>query len=381
MAKEKQLDNSAVSETGFGKELADAFVDAYKTIYDAEEKMTEIEKLAISIIPDDFNICDMPEYISKSLDLVAEVITIPTDLISALNHALGTSTKMIITNVGENINNRKDENKKDDVEKNENATDTSTQTNTTDSSTSQESLNIPAESIKYPAMGIILKRYQIIQYRVKIVQLSIQRRLAKLRKKLLLEMLNGKDDAGSELSIPIKQFLLTVGAVANVISTIVGILLTFINSFVILNVDGAGCAFGPTVKNVMMTAKMVIANSNSSTTNTIPEAVDIAITEAESQIALANNELKRAKLLTMASDATSKVANGEEFSPGSFGSLPKFDGATIREAIKIILQMVVDAEALPRYEKLTPINLRFLVFLTTGFEPAAKKTFGIPGFP
>jgi hypothetical protein len=47
----------------------------------------------------------------------------------------------------------------------------------------------------------------------------------------------------------------------------------------------------------------------------------------------------------------------------------------------MLLQALTDAEAVPRYEKLSITNVRFLVFLVTGFEPAGKNTFGIPGFP
>ena len=47
----------------------------------------------------------------------------------------------------------------------------------------------------------------------------------------------------------------------------------------------------------------------------------------------------------------------------------------------MLLQLVTDADALPRYEMLSASNIRFLTFLVTGFEPAGKMTFGIPGYP
>ena len=342
MAQEKLIDNTEVNNDSSGKDLSKTFVDAYKAVFDIDLKMQELETLARSIIPDDFNICEIPTYMSNTIVLIGEVAEIPMELVAALNHAIGTATKDVFDN---------------------------------------HSLHIPAETVSYTAMGIILKRYQIIQYRVQMMQKFLKLKLAELRKKLLTEMLNGKDDAGSELSIPIKQFLFTVGTAVNVVSSIVGVILTFINTFTILNIDAAGCAFGPTPKNLMMTSKMTIANTRSSTTNTIPEPLDIAISQAETQIEAANGQLKKTKVITMASEATATVAKGGEFGVGSFGSLPKFDGKTIRTAIKLLMQSLLDAEALPRYEKLSPTNIRFLVFLTTGFEPAAQKTFGIPGYP
>ena len=79
--------------------------------------------------------------------------------------------------------------------------------------------------------------------------------------------------------------------------------------------------------------------------------------------------------------AGASSASSGNFDAGSFGSLPKFDPSIIRNAVTILMQMLVDADAVPRYEKLSISNIRFLVFLVTGFEPAGKRTFGIPGFP
>jgi hypothetical protein len=342
VAQEKLIDSTEVNNESLGKDISKTFVDAYRAIFDMDIKMQELEILARSIVPDDFNICDIPTYMSNTLVLIGEVAEIPMELIAALNNAIGVTVQTTFED---------------------------------------HTLHIPAETVAYTAMGIILKRYQIIQYRVQMLQKYLKLKLAEIRKKLLVKMLNGKDDAGSELSMPIKQFLFTVGTAVNVISSIISVLLTFINTFTILNIDAAGCAFGPTPKNLMMTSKMTIANTRSSTTNPIPEPIDIAISQAEAQIETANGQLKKTKVLAMASEASATVANGGNFDVSSFGSLPKFDGKTIRNAIKLLLQTLFDAEALPRYEKLSPTNIRFLVFLTTGFEPAAQKSFGILGYP
>jgi hypothetical protein len=194
-------------------------------------------------------------------------------------------------------------------------------------------------------------------------------------------MLLGKDDAGSAISAPIKALLMGIAITANVLATIVGVILNVINSIVILNVDATGCAFGPTPKSFMTTSKMTVANSKQSTTAPIPEPIDTLITEAERGYEKAKGEIKKAQVLAMASAGASSIAGGGVFDPGSFPSLPKLDGTAIRQAISLLLATIFEAEALPRYEKLTPTNIRFLTFLITGFEPAAQKTFGIPGFP
>lgn len=362
MAQDKEIYNASVDDSVVKGNLVDTFVESYKTVFNIESKIDKLESLASSIIPNDFNVCDIPKYMENAQSLVEEVSSIPSELINALNVALGAVNDELLEEV-EEIH--------DKIEENVN--------NTIDEIKSK--LKIPYNILAYSATAIILKRFQIIQHRIKIIQLSIQLRLSELRKKILLGILNGKDDSGSDISTPIKQFILGVGMTANVISNVVSTLLKFIESFNIMNIDGAGCAFGPTPKNLMKSAKMIIANTRSSTTNTIPEEIDIAITEAENKLKETYAESKKAKLISMSASSSAKVASGEDFSVEAFGSLPKFDGSIIRETIKAILQLILDAEALPRYEKLSISNLRFLVFLTTGFEPAAKKSFGIPGFP
>ena len=205
--------------------------------------------------------------------------------------------------------------------------------------------------------------------------------MAKLRKKVLLELMYNKDDSGSPATAGIKAFLMSMAVVANVIATVMGVILNIINAIVILNVDASGCCFGPTPKSLMMNSKMTVANVNGSTTAPIPQPIEKLISEVENQVEKANGEIKKANVLAMASNAAASVSGGGSFNPGSFPALPKFDGKAVRQAIALLIMALVDAEALPRYEKLTPINIRFMVFLITGFEPAAKKTFGFPGFP
>lgn len=402
MAEDKKIEGTEVGSEGFAKDLAETFVDCYKTVFDMELKVDEIEKIASEIIPEEFCVCDIPVYLQKMGNLVQEVMSIPVEMVSALNAAISGVTAEIKKDLEEKAEELKEkteekvEEVKDDIE--EKAEEVKEQTNeiiddakekvdeikediSSETTKIAETLKVPAEAVKYPAMGIILKRFQIIKYRCEIIQKSIMLMMAKVRKRLLKEMLLGKDDAGSAISAPIKALLMGIAITANVLATIVGVILNVINSIVILNVDAAGCAFGPTPKSFMTTSKMKVANSKQSTTAPIPEPVDKLITEAERGYEKAKGEVKKAQVLAMASAGASSIADGGEFNPGIFPSLPKLDGTAIRQAISLLLATIFEAEALPRYEKLSPTNIRFLTFLITGFEPAAQKTFGIPGFP
>lgn len=404
MANDKKIDCATVKEEGFAKDLAETFVECYKSMFNIELKVDEIERMARDILPDEFKICDIPEYLQKMSNLVNDVVSIPNEMVSALNGAIGTIMNDVkeradniqqqvqdyVEDVKENAQEKLNEAKEAINSNTENAEQEtpieSSENNATYSESEKDineltdTLKIPAEAIRYAATGIILKRFQIIKYRCEIIQKSLLVLMAKTRKRVLSELLIGKDDAGSDVTTPLKSFLMGVAVVANTISMIIGVILNIINSVVILNVDAAGCAFGPTPKSFMATSKMTVANSKQSTTCSIPEPIDIAISEASNQYETAKGAIKQTQVLAMASNAASSVTGGS-FNPGTFPALPKMDGTAIKQAIKLLLMSLVDAEALPRYEKLSPTNIRFLVFLITGFEPAAKNTFGLPGFP
>jgi hypothetical protein len=166
----------------------------------------------------------------------------------------------------------------------------------------------------------------------------------------------------------------------NTISTVISSILSMINAMTIMNVNGAGMAFFPTPKSLTKT-NINISNVNQSVTNFIPNAVDIAIEQA-GQIFKKNRSVeKQTKIAAMSAAAAASVADDGVFDPGTLGGLSKFDANSVKNAINAILQTIVCAEATPRYESLKISYIRFLTFLVTGFEPAGKRTFGIPGYP
>ena len=82
-----------------------------------------------------------------------------------------------------------------------------------------------------------------------------------------------------------------------------------------------------------------------------------------------------AKGMAAASSATG-------FTLPQFPNLEAFDIKKIKPLIEtLMLPLQFTADPLPRYEKLNILNIGFLIFLITGFEPAAKQSFGIPGMP
>jgi hypothetical protein len=147
----------------------------------------------------------------------------------------------------------------------------------------------------------------------------------------------------------------------------------------ILNVKSSGCCFFLTPKSFKKT-DIKVMNVNKSLTNNIPEAIDKLLTQAEQKMKEKVADKRTNEISKMKANGANSAPSGE-LNVGSMGSFPKFSADEIKKARKILLQTLVDADGLPRYEDLKLTNVRFLVYLVTGFEPAANKSFGIPGFP
>jgi hypothetical protein len=193
-------------------------------------------------------------------------------------------------------------------------------------------------------------------------------------------MMSGKCTAEDPTIVSQISTIEKVAQTVNTISTVISSILSMINSMTIMNVKGAGMAFFPTPKSITKT-DINISNVNQSVTNFMPDPINIAIEKA-GQIFKQNRGIeKQTKVAAMSAAAGASVANGGVFNPGKLGGLSKFDANAIKNAINAILQTLVCAEATPRYESLKISYIRFLTFLVTGFEPAGKRTFGIPGYP
>ena len=157
------------------------------------------------------------------------------------------------------------------------------------------------------------------------------------------------------------------------------VLLSMLDSITAINVKSASTALFMTPKS-MMKQDIPIMNVNQSTTHNIPDPIDKSITIAEESMKKANGELKKAKIASAGASSMASVSSGQ-FSYNSIGNFEAFNPEKIRSLVKAIMMTLVDADAVPRYEKLSITNPRFMVYLVTGFEPKAHASFGIPGFP
>ena len=356
--------DSSTKITGKPNETSDdslRLFSAYDAVCHAEEQLDSIEKDIETSIPTKIDLCKIQEVLMILDKVQNAMINVQNVMTSSITNVLS-DTSQDVTNLNEGVDATKTD-VKNKLSK--------------DSSTAQ--LSVDSKYTKYLATQIILKNFQILKYRIEMIKTGVQITIATLTKSVISGLLCGKGSAKDPINATMSSTMTSAAAAANTILSVIDSIVTMINSVNIMNVNGAGMAFFPTPKSITK-VDISISNSNQSTTNNIPDSVNQMISKSENQIRESNGKIKQAKILSMGAAGASSASSGN-FDAGSFGNLPKFDPSIIRNAVTMLIQMITDADAVPRYEKLSISNIRFLAFLVTGFEPAGKRTFGIPGFP
>lgn len=339
----KDFEVGNVEQSGELSGIETRMLDAYQATLDADSQIDEIEKTIAELEGKDLDICNAADLISQ-LNSVKDALSSVSSLMTGkITSALTNFANLAAGGVG------------------------------------IDELKIASGVEDYMATGIILKKFQILKYKIEKINLCVERIALKVTGSVLKWTCDGK---GSLLTVPIQGVLIALAEVAqvvNVIITALGVLLSLIDSITVINVKSASTALFLTPKS-MMKQDISIINANQSTTNNIPEPIDKLITATEESIKKANGEVKKTKIAACASAALSSASNGNvEFQ--SVGDFEKFDPQKIRNLVKAIMLTLVDADAVPRYEKLSITNPRFMFYLITGFEPKAHASFGIPGFP
>ena len=234
--------------------------------------------------------------------------------------------------------------------------------------------------IQYNAVGIILKFFNILKCQIEKLILVAKRKALEISTRVMKEFINGK---GSTFTEPLNAAISALAAAGTAINAVVeslGAILSMIENAPILNVKASGCCLFMTPKSMKKT-DIDICNVNFSVTDLYPDFLDMSVVEL---VKLAEKNLGIKKKTTIASAAAEAVSSAfdgglKKIGIENLSEIPYYK--QIRTMILALLETVLDADPLPRYEKLNVANIRFLTYLVTGFEPAAKVSFGIPGYP
>lgn len=340
---------------------------AYNVVCDAENVVINIADDIRNSLPDKDDPCKVLEHINKMSGYITQLIEMQSNLVSGLTGVLSSAATVPTVDISiskkskDSSTNEQDE---EDIGESSNG--------------KVKQLAVDLQYTIYFATQIVLKKFQIIQFRIERLIVEVRIIIAKITKKSLCAVLDGKGSAENPIIAAQANVLMTTANVVNVIMAALGKLLDLLDTLTILNVNGAEMCFFITPKNLQKT-DIVTVNTNVSITNYIPPPVETAISNAEVSIMQNKGIVKASKIAAMGAAGGATALT--DFDPGQFGSLPKFNPEQIKTMVNTILQSLLEAEPLPRYEKLNLINIRFLTFLATGFVPAGKRSFGIPGYP
>lgn len=228
------------------------------------------------------------------------------------------------------------------------------------------------------AMQIVLKRLQLCLLYAKRLVIKIKIKIAEISKKLLIEMTSGK---GSGLPDPITA---SINAAFIVLGIAINVLITLIDTFMKcisvgpLGIDGQSMKFFLTPKSANMT-KITAYNANFAIGNRFPQPIEMSLYNIVKTVDKANQAIKKAALVSSAAlGATEIMKNNPSFGISSKQSRVK--PGQLYKLVENASDLIPLPLGIPRYEKLKFTNLGFLAFLITGFEPAAHKSFGIPGY-
>lgn len=337
--------------------VQETLLAAYNVVCDAENVVINISNDIQNSIPDTYDPCVILELVNKLNEYITQLIQMQENLVTGLTAVLTNSVSMPTVTL---------KNSEKEDEDGESAVDKA------------QGLVVNAQYTIYYATQIVLKRFQILQLKIERIIVDVRILIAQLMKKTLVASLSGKGSAANPIIAQQAAIMSNTANIVNLIMIALGSLLELLDKLTILNVNGSEMCFFITPKNMKKT-DIVTANTNISITNYIPPPVETAITNAEVSIMQNKGVMKFSKIAAMGAAGGATALTG--FDPGQFGSLPKFDPNQIKTMVNTILQSLFEAEPLPRYEKLSIVNIRFLTFLATGFVPAGKQSFGLPMYP
>lgn len=233
----------------------------------------------------------------------------------------------------------------------------------------------------YYASQVFIKKLQILALRVKKLLLEVKMRTSEYTKNLLCSAIVGRC---SEILMPLIGGIIAAFQVLSQLLSglLIGVqtVLNLIPEF--LKVDPEGMTFFLTPKS-MKNVKMNIVNTNQSITNRLPQPVKVAIATIAKSVEFANAGIRKANIAAAAAKGaiTAAAPITQKFDIGSGKPLLNFDAADVLKKIDNLVTLIPIPQPLPKYEKLSSLNLGFVAWCMTGWCPAGKQSFGFPYYP
>lgn len=240
------------------------------------------------------------------------------------------------------------------------------------------------EHIVYDACGYLIKKIEIVLLRIKCIILNIKIYISKATRDLLVNCISGKGAViTAVLFAPLQALMAAFQLVANVIGyALMGI--NFVLGLIpkLIRVSAEGMSFFMTPKS-MKTTEMTVVNVNQSINDKLGPAVKTAVATTMQSVKRADVPIKIASIAAGAAAGVALAKSDKELEiPESCAAaLSVLNSSDIATAINLLIAYIPVADPLPKYENLVIYNPGFMVWLLTGFLPAARMSFGIPGMP
>lgn len=227
-------------------------------------------------------------------------------------------------------------------------------------------------------MQLVFKKLQLCLLRAKRLILKIKLKIAIFRKKLVLGMINGNGSAVPDpTSTSVNTAFTVLGMAVNIVLQVVEAFLTMI-SISPIGVGPQAIVFFLTPKSLYKTEAPAY-NPNNSICDRFPESVKKTIHAIEKSVEKANKALKIATIAAgAASGAVEILSKNPKFKKNA--TFNKLRPGELQKQIEDYSDLLPIPMGMPKYEKLKLTNIGFMTYLITGFEPAAHKSFGIPGY-
>jgi len=245
-----------------------------------------------------------------------------------------------------------------------------------------EELKNPMNYISPKWIQYIKNKINIISLKIKQAVLWIQLKLTLIRRKLLLLASMGK--IAPALQAIFGAIIIAIQAIFMAISAIIMIIEKILMLIPILfALTAEGIAFFLTPKSLKST-NMTIVNTNQSVERIIPTSVLTTINEI---LDAPLHTMGINKKVAMAGSATASATAALNMkSENNIVVIPADISYKSRDyllkSVNTILSLLPIAEPLPKYERL-PMwkNLGYFIWLLTGWCPAGRQSFGLPGMP
>lgn len=245
---------------------------------------------------------------------------------------------------------------------------------------------IVAYCVQYPLYylsQIIIKYTQLIALTIKKITLTVQIKIAEITRQVTIAIANGKGPAiaGAIASGAIAA----MQAIAQILNVVMQAIQTLLNALIgPLSIPAEGMCFFMTPKTIMtgqLKSDVTIANPNISIIDYLPEPIKLQIQNIIMAIDQANVPIKISFIAASAALGAGLALTGTKIEINPCVDLSKINVQNIINAIEAILMVSIIPQPLPKYEKLLPINVGFMIFLMSGFNAGGKLAFGLPGFP